>query len=99
MPGTLRQNFHKIVEMKIEITSVNVCIPLTSRQWTILRRREDAHDNRTEKYVFYPDTWDFPNKDNVFNWEWNGHFGRNIFFTAKAGAEKDVLVFLKKLLK
>lgn len=86
--------------MKIEISSVNCCIPLTERQWQILRRREDAHDNRTTgKYVFFPTTWNFPNKDDVLNWGWSSHFGRNIFFTAKNGAEKDVLNFVKNYLK
>ena len=86
--------------MNIEIISVNCCIPLSERQWRILRQREDAHDNRTNgKYIFYPTTWDFPDKDKISRWEWNGHFGRNIFFTAQDGSEKNVLTFLKKLLK
>lgn len=86
--------------MKIEIISMNCCIPLSEYQWKILRRREDAYNNRISgRYIFYPETWDFPNKDKISRWEWNGHFGRNIFFTAEEGAEKNVLIFLKNLLK
>jgi hypothetical protein len=96
-------HFHsgnKLNQMKVEITSVNCCIPLTETQWNVLRRKEDAHDNRTHgNYVFLPTTWDFPNKEKITKWEWNGHFGRNIFFTAEVGAEKNVLTFLQKYLR
>lgn len=85
--------------MKVQISSVNCVIPLTERQWEILRRKEDAHDNRTEKYVFFPTTWKFKGSDNITNWEWNGHFGRAIFFTASEGAQESVVKFLTKYLK
>lgn len=85
--------------MKLEVTSINCRIPLTERQWEKLRVLEDEHDEKTEKYVFFPSLWNFPKCEHITNWEWNGHFGRNIFFTACKGAEKNVLIFLRKLLK
>lgn len=84
--------------MKVEVTALDCCIALTEAQWNKLRKMEDAHFEKTEKYVFFPSTWKFPQCENVIKWEWNGHFGRNIFFTASDGAEKYALAFLKKLL-
>lgn len=88
--------------MEVHITSVNCCIPLTQKQWEILHRREKAFDKRERNnpaIVLFQTTWDFPKKDKVHSWEWNGHFGRNIFFTAEDGAEKEVVKFLQKFLK
>jgi hypothetical protein len=85
--------------MKVEITSLNCCIALTERQWEILRKKENAHDEKSREYKFFPSTWQFPNSDKVDDFEWNGHFGRNVFFRAMNGAEKDVLAFLQKYLK
>jgi len=91
--------------MKLYLTSKTYCIPLTWAEWDILNCREKEHDilNYNKPFVFYPTTWNFPNKELIDSYEWNGHFGANVFFRVetKAGtqAEVNLMRHLQKILK
>ena len=91
--------------MKLYVTAKDICIPLTWAEWDMLRCREDEYDelNHNKPYVFICDTWKFTNSDLIDNWEWNGHFGANIFFRAESKegtcAEMDAMRFLQKYVK
>ena len=59
--------------LSYSITQISICVPLTEEQWDKL---EDLDD-----------TWKFIEelqKVGAQDVDWNGHFGRNIFFTADA---------------
>lgn len=84
--------------MKAVRTSSTFAVSLTWAEWDILDALEKAHDNEDKPYKYYPETWEFPMKDKIDDYEWNGHFGLNIFFRAEPGAEKHFVKFLKSLL-
>lgn len=79
--------------MKAQITSSNFAIALTWAEWDLLHALDEDISE------FLPDTWDFTQCDEIDGYEWNGHFGRYLFFTAKPGAESHLVEFLKKKLK
>jgi hypothetical protein len=67
-----------MVELNYEITRFDVCVPLTEEQWEALDRLSVTKViNALEKAGAFYNTVD-----------WNGHFGRNLFFSADADYEK-----------
>lgn len=57
--------------MKYHVTRYTICVPLTRAQWDKLQTREDKN------YKWITDSLESSGAENV---EFNGHFGRNIFF-------------------
>ncbi len=71
--------------MRIEMTRCDFCVELTSEQWQALtaidKNGEEVHETATG--------YETPGikrltEAGCFGFEWNGHFGRNFFFKAKA---------------
>jgi hypothetical protein len=91
--------------MKLHLTSKTYCLPLTWAEWDMLQCRENEYDDVTFKIKapFFPESWKFPNKELIDDYEWNGHFGANIFFRVEVKpriqAELDLVRFLQRYLK
>lgn len=65
------------------ITSMSFCVPLTREQWDSLMSYEKAYDNRKTKIPQYDAIDKSLERHGADNIEYNGHFGMNIFFSAK----------------
>jgi len=63
--------------MKFEIQSINYCLPLTEKQWDNLGKiRDNWLNEETTAYNIFT----IVEKIGVYNLNWDGHFGRNLFF-------------------
>lgn len=81
--------------MKAYVTQISYCVPLSDAQWFTLTRRDESGDERDD---IIPALL----KAGVVSGtiEYNGHFGRNIFFAVEKEAHlARVLKRLEKLLK
>jgi hypothetical protein len=86
--------------MKYVITAYKICVPLNKRQWGRLTKMDSDADyfiGRREKYDnFLKDVKDAGGED----YDFNGHFGRNFFFTSETIEQVDaVMEVIKKHLK
>lgn len=74
--------------MKAILTQLHYCVPLTDKQWKRLNRINARGDDRT-------DIDPALEKSGANNIEFNGHFGRNIFFSIDK--EKHLIRVLKTI--
>lgn len=74
--------------MKIVICTVNYCIPLTLAQF-----------KKLDKKSYLDDVYPMLKDAGAENIEYSGHFGSNIFFTARPEDTENILAAVKNLVK
>lgn len=91
--------------VEVIATRTHFCVPLTEDQWDALDERDAISRERihcdycgkTSKEL------DALTKAGCENIDWNGHFGRNLFFSAETehinSAKKAVVKFFDKITK
>lgn len=84
------------ISLKAEIECISYRVPLTAKQWKSLNRISEKGDDRATE-VIGKLTYAGANERSI---EYNGHFGRNIFFSVtNAGRLPRVIAAIKRIVK
>jgi hypothetical protein len=78
--------------MKYNVTQYSICVPLTNKQWEKLMKKENDYWHNGKPDLITPPL----KKVGADRIDFNGHFGRNIFFNVES---LDIMPEVMKCLK
>jgi len=80
---------------KIIAQSTNFCLPLNEKQWDNLEKIRDGWMGDELDHI---DIWAATENLGIYDLDWNGHFGRNLFFRVRWDKETESLENFEKWL-